>query len=132
MISSGNDEEKGVTPRLTKFNSKHLSRHVSTIIGNYMGDLESTDKFDPSSTSEEDLEHLIDEVVESYKDENGNVLPRKIIRDALLSNMEKFKQHAENSHLTKEVSNHHKSFPSFAVLNYLHKFDLLHPHTDQA
>ena len=103
MISSGNDEEKGVTPRLTKFNSKHLSRHVSTIIGNYMGDLESTDKFDPSSTSENDLEHLIDQVLESYKDENGN-------RDALLSNMEKFKQHAENSHLTKEVSNHN-SFP---------------------
>ena len=116
MISSGNDEEKGVTPSLTKSNSKHLSlhRHVSTVINTYIGDLESSDriKFDPSSTSENDLEHLIDQVLESYKDENGNVLQREIIRDALLSNMEKFKQHAENSHLTKEVSNHHNSFPS--------------------
>lgn len=117
-----NDEEKGGTPRLTKSNSKLLGlhRHVSTVVNNFIGDLESTDriKFDPKSTSEEDLEHLIDEVMESYKDENGNVLPRKIIRDALLSNMEKFKQHAENSHLTKEVSVSHLCLlPTWCILN---------------
>ena len=112
--SHGNDEEEGVTPPLASFNSKRLSRHVSTAVGNYFGSLDSTRrmKFDPKSTSENDLEHLIDQVLESYKDDNGNVLPREIIRDALLSNMEKFKQHAENSHLTKEVSNHLNSSTS--------------------
>lgn len=115
MFSSGhgNDEEEGVTPPLTSFNSKGLSRRVSAVVGNYLSDLESSRriKFDPNSTSEKDLECLIDQVMDSYRDENGNVLPREIIRDALLSNMEKFKQQAENSHLTKEVS-YHDSFPS--------------------
>ena len=113
MISShGNDEEEGVTPPLTRFNSKHLNRRVSLVVGNYLSDLQSSRRIkllDPNSTSEKDLECLIDQVMDSYMDDNGNVLPREIIRDALLSNMEKFKQQAENSHLTKEVS-YHNSF----------------------
>ena len=117
MISShGNDEEEGVLPPPTSFNSERLSRRVSIAVGNYVNDFESSRriKFDPKFTPEKDLERLIDQVMHSYMNEDGNVLPREIIRDALLSNMEKFKQKAENSHLTKEVSNHNP-FPSLFV-----------------
>ena len=120
--SHDNDEEKGVTPRLTKSNSKLLGlhRHVSTVMGKYMGDRESTDGIDsdPKAMSVEDQERLIDDVMDGYKDKDGNVLHRQIVRDALLSNMEKFKQKAENSHLTKEVSVSHLCLlPTWCILN---------------
>ena len=134
MISShGNDEEEGVTPPLTSFNSERLSRRVSIAVGNYVSDFESSRriKFDPNSTPEKDLERLIDQVMGSYMDEDGNVLPREIIRDALLSNMEKFKQQAENSHLTKEVSNHN-SFPFLLYWRVTNISFLYYIHTDQS
>ena len=90
----------------TKTNQE--SRRISTVVNDYMDSTNASNNAQPPRTavgmSDEDLDPMVDEVMEEYTDDNGNVNTREIIKDSIQSGVEKVEQRIENHYLANLVS----------------------------
>jgi len=82
------------------------SRRISTVVSAYMDSNKSGNNVQPKTTdmSAEDLDEMVDNVIEEYTDDNGNVNTREIVKDSIQSGVEKVEQRIENHYLANLVS----------------------------
>jgi len=82
------------------------SRRISTVVSAYIDSNKSGNTVQPKTTdmSAEDLDEMVDNVIEEYTDDNGNVNTREIVKDSIQSGVEKVEQRIENHYLANLVS----------------------------
>ena len=83
------------------------SRRISTVVSAYMDSNKSGNNVQPKTTtnmSAKDLDEMVDNVIEEYTDDNGNVNTREIVKDSIQSGVEKVEQRIENHYLANLVS----------------------------
>lgn len=100
----GGDKSTATATRRASFNVESVSRRISVCAVNYINTISDRRIQDPNKISDEEMDPVVDEVLQEYTDENGNVDAKQIIRDSLRSNLEKIKQQVLNSELMKTVS----------------------------
>jgi len=93
---------------IMKSNSNYQeSRRISTVVNDYMDSTNASgNTVQPKTTnmSAEVLDEMVDNVIEEYTDDNGNVKTREIVKDSIQSGVEKVEQRIENHYLANLVS----------------------------
>ena len=96
-ISSNNEP----TPTRRRSMIEAASRRISTVADSFLKDKNVQD---PNALTDEEMKPMVNAVLQSYTDKDGNVNAEEIVRDSLRSNIEKIKQQVLNSELMKTVS----------------------------